>query len=152
MSEQIEQNFDYEKYQDETTMKAIAQIYGVLGKYGEKLAFKRDTTSEQLIEINAEIGAEILNVLAENNVPDQDMQNIVNIVYQSFQAVFNVVVRQKNEYEKELLARCIGSRDPGHTDKFSKEYSTIGQLFKALEDKRIEQKSDGSDYFFFVKK
>ncbi len=143
--------FDYETLQDNTAVKAMIEIWKAFGENAEMVAMKHDIKKEEFQENIDVMSQKVLNILIECEVCHNDMQNMVDNFYQMFNLVFKVITRQYNEYEKELLARVIGQRNPG-TNKYSREYATVSGLFSALKDIREKHGDMGEDYFFIEKK
>lgn len=143
--------FDYDQYQDDTTIKACVEILQCLGRNAENLIFKHDTTSEVIVEGMSKAGQEIMNIIIECKVPDVDMQKLSDRLTQIPFQVFKIVERQNREFEKELLARYIGVRDPG-TKKYSREFASMGDMFEALYRLRAEQGNNVEDYYTLEKK
>ncbi len=143
--------FDYDKLQDETTMKAIGEIWKYLGESHELLTFKHDTTGETIMENNNVVAQKIMNIIMENKVPDVDMPKLTDLMLSTIQGLFTIIARQRNEFQKELLARVIGTRNPGD-NKYSREYASLDELFQALIRVRKEQGDNAEDYYTITKK
>lgn len=143
--------FDYDAYQDQTTVKAIAEILRCIGRNADFLVYTHDTPQEEIIDKMSTVGQKILNILIDCKVPDMDLQTMSDKLAQIPFQLFKLVARQSNEFEKELLARYIGTRDPG-TKKYSREYATLGDMFQALIKLRADQGNNAEDYFFIKKK
>jgi hypothetical protein len=146
-----EVKYDYNKHRDETTIKAVEEIWGVLGSHGAELAFKVETDLKEVEDVHDKISQEILAILARNTVPEADLQFLVESIQTNVQMIFKSIARQKLELEKELLARTIGTRDPG-TNKFSREFATITDLFSSLEKIRNVQDVEENQYFIVKSK
>lgn len=141
--------FDYDKYQDDTTIKACAEILACIGKHAEILINKHDAKNEDIINNLGIVAQEIMNIVIDCKVPDADMgkmsDSLNNLIFQ----IFSIISRQKVEFEKELLARSIGIRDPGN-NKYSREYAGLGDMFTALYKIRAEQGNNIEDYYNVV--
>lgn len=143
--------FDYNKLQDETTYKAVGEILKCLGRNAELFVFTHDTKNEKIMENFATVEQEILNLIIDCKVPNTDLQllsdQLTTVIYQ----IFKGISKQNKEFEKELLARTIGTRNPGN-GKYSREYATLGDMFEALIKIRKDQGDNTEDYFFIEKK
>lgn len=144
-------NFDYDKYQDETTVQATIELIKCLGRNAELLAYNHDVENSVIVENMGKVAKEMINIIIDYKVPDADMQKMTDMMAQIPFQLFNIVTRQKNEFEKELLARFIGIRDPG-TKKYSKEYSSLGDMFAALYRIRETQGNNVEDYYTLTKR
>lgn len=143
--------FDYNKYQDETTVKAAIEILKCFGRNAELIVFKHDAKSDIMIDNMGKVAQEMINIMIDCKVPDSDFQKLSDMITQSCYGLFKMVVRQNNEFEKELLARMIGVRDPG-TKKYSREFASMGDMFTALYKLRAEQGNNVEDYYTLEKK
>lgn len=143
--------FDYEKYQDETTVKAIEAIFKIYGEFASALTNHSKDSPDTVVEKQSVVVQKIQEALVEYNVPDCDMQYLVDNIQAITTMLFRSISRQKNELEKELLARVMETRNPGD-QHFSRDYASIGDLFLAVDKKRTEQKDDEHGYFYVTKK
>lgn len=143
--------YDYDKHQDDTTIKAVVELLKCLGKNAELIAFKHDAKQEDMVENINKVAMEMLNIIIDCKVPNSDMQKLSDTLTQLPFQLFTVVSRQKIEFEKELMARYIGTRDPG-TKKYSKEFATLGDIFAALIKLRETQGNNVEDYYNLEKK
>jgi len=148
---EINNQFDYNKYQDDTTIKAISELFKCLGKNSDIIVFPHSADKKDMIDNYDKVANEMLNILIDFKVPTCDLQKVSdelsNIPFQLFQ----IISRLRNEYEKELLARTIGTRNPGD-GKYSSEYATVGDMINALINVRKSQGNNAEDYFFIDKK
>lgn len=145
----VPESFDYNKYQTETTGKAMLEIYKVLGENAASLSYTNDSTTESINEGMHIVADKIRDILVDCKVPNGDMQKLMDTMQSTMGIVFNIIIKQKDNFEKELLARVIDSRDPGFPEKCSPEYVTLGDLFMAV--KKL-QDSQGVDHFYHIKK
>jgi len=143
--------FDYDKYQDEHTIKATIEILKCIGKNAELLAYTHDTESNVIVENMSKVAQEIMNIIIDCKVPNSDMQKLADLLSQTPYQLFTIIQRQNSEFEKELLARFIGVRDPG-TKKYSREFSSMGDMFEALIKLREIQGNNVEDYYNIEKK
>lgn len=143
--------FDYDKYQDETTIKACAEILKCMGRNAELLVFKHDAENGVIIENINKVAQEMLNIIIDCKVPSSDMQKMSDNISQIPFQLFNIISRQKTEFEKELMARFVGTRDPG-TNKYSIEFAGLGDIFAALIKLRTDQGNNIEDYYTLTKK
>lgn len=143
--------FDYDTYQDETTIKATVEILQCMGRNAELLAHKHDASNEVMIDNLSKVAQEIMNIIIDCKVPDVDTQKLTDNMAQIPFQLFNIISRQKVEFEKELLARFIGVRDPG-TKKYSREFASLGDMFAALMRLRETQGNNVEDYYTLTKK
>ncbi len=141
--------FDYNAHRDATTVVAMKKIWKVFADSADLIVFDSKATKEQIIECEAQVAQKILEVLIECKVPDCDMKYLIESFQVTFHQVFTVLGRQKFEIEKEYLARCIGAKDPGMPNKFSREFATIGDLFKKVTEIRNEQDPNGDNGSYF---
>ncbi len=141
--------FDYDTHQDETTIKAMEEIYKVMGENSKLLVFTHTQEISEITDNISDLSLKILNVLIDCKVPMKDLSKISDNIQQLIGMVFTEVSKQKNGFEDELLARRIGSRDPG-TNDYSKEYATIGDLFTALKDTRQEQGDPNGEHYWKI--
>ena len=146
-----EPSFNLDDYRDQTTMRAVADIFKIFGKYGDDLAYSNTATPESIAEIENKVTQEMMEALLDNNVPDKDMQHLMDVFSMIMQRLFENISRIKREYEKELLAYALNGRNPadGH---IWREWATLGNLFTALEKARITHKDDPKGYFYVTKK
>lgn len=142
--EQPPEKYDYNKLRDETTVQAIVSIYKVLGENAEKLAYSSTATPDEIGDRIDEVAQKVLEALVAHKVPNCDMQHLIENFQTTIHFIFKSIAKQKNELEKEFMARHIGARDPGN-NLYSAEYATLGDFFAALEKIRIEQ--GNTDYF-----
>jgi hypothetical protein len=142
-----ENPFDYDKYRDETTVRAVADIFKILGKHADILAYKSDATKESVQDVENLVSQDIVKAIIEHKVPEGDM----DVLIQTFQVVlhrlFDSIARLKKEYERELLARVLETRNPADSH-YSREYATMADLYIGLEKIRIAQKDDPHQYFY----
>lgn len=143
--------FDYDKYQDDTTIKACIEIFKCLGRNAENLVFNHDVDRDLIIDKLSAVAQEVMNIMIDNKVPDADTQKISDNFTQIPYQIFTIISRQKVEFEKELLARYIGVRDPG-TGKYSREYAGLGDMFTALYKLRDTQGNNVEDYYTLAPK
>jgi len=148
---EVPQQYDYEQHQDNTTMVAVRKIWQMFGENADLLTQLHDTKKEEIQDRLGQISQKIIEIIAECNVPDQDLKFLVENFQVAIYSAFDNVQKLKHKLEEELRARTLNARDPGH-HHFSPEYSTLGDLFKALEAKRIEQQDDPYGFFFVDKK
>lgn len=141
-----EVKFDYNKLREETTLPAVKQIYKALAENVDDLVYGQNATNESITESIERVAQKVLTVLADNNVPNADMQFVISVIQDSIYAIFNSITKRKDKLENEFMARTIGARDPG-TGKFSREFATLGDFFTVLENVRNEQDVDGNQYF-----
>lgn len=144
-------DFDYEKYQDETTVKATILLLQCMGKNADLLIYNHDVEKDVMVENMSKVGQEMMNIIIDCKVPDIDMQKLTDMLGQIPFQLFKIISRQKNEFERELLARCIGVRNPG-TKKYSREYAGLGDMFQALIKVRKDQGNNDEDYYTLTKK
>lgn len=147
----VPSKFDYDKLQDETTIKAAVELIKCMGKNAELIIFKHDTDSNVIIDNINKVAQEMLNIIIDCKVPNADMQKLSDMLTQLPFQLFTIISRQKVEFERELVARFVGSRDPG-TKKYSKEYATLGDIFGALIKLRETQGNNVEDYYTLTKK
>ena len=138
--------FDYNLHHDETTVKAITDIYKIFGRNADKLSFNSKSEGKEIGDNFDAVAMEIVQAIISNNVPEVEMQNLIESFQTVIHHIFSIIAKMKTEYEKEYLARSMGSRDPG-TGHYAREYATMGDLYKSLEKIRIEQKDDEKGYF-----
>lgn len=140
--------FDYDALQERTTIPAMNAVWKIFGENADLISFNRKMTAEMITNNQAVVVQKILETLVAFDVPECDMK----IFVESFQVVmfqiFDALARQKNELEKEFLARSIGAQDPG-TGKFSREYAGLKDLFSALMQVRTSQDADGVNHYFY---
>lgn len=141
--------FDYNKLQEETTLVAIKRVWQLFGQNAELLVFKHSTTPEMIVENHSKLAQGILEILIECKVPERDMKFFIENFQVTMFQIFDAIGKQKNEIEKEFLARSIGSKNPGVPHQFSREYTTIGDLFQATMKIRKEQDPDGTNGSYF---
>lgn len=139
-------DYNLDLHKDNTTIKAIAAIYKVLGKNADKLAFPHDSDMKKINDDIEGVAQEIVEAIIENNVPDSDMQELMNNFQAAIQLLFTSVTKQKNGFERELLARVIGTRNPKE-GTYSRPYATLGDMYAALIRVREEQGNNTYDYF-----
>ena len=139
--------FDYDRYRDETTVKAISSIFHILGENAEALSPDSKATTETIVEAFNPVAEKIIHALIEHKVPDGDMQHVTESVQMVIYKLFNTISRMKTEYEKEFLARAMNARNPGD-NHYCREYGTLGDLYSSLEKIRTEQKDDPQGYFY----
>lgn len=143
--------YDYDKYQDDTTIKAAGEILACIGKNSDKLVFKHDADNNVIVDNMSIVAQEIMNIIIDCKVADADMQKLSDNLTQLIFQIFSIISRQKTEFEKELLARYIGVRDPG-TNKYSREFAGLGDMFAALIKLRNDQGNNAEDYYNVIKK
>ena len=141
-----EVKFDYNKLRTETTLPAVKQVYQVLADNVDLLVYNETATVESITESLEVVAQKVLTVLAENKVPNSDMQFVITLIQDSIYAIFNSISKRKDRLENEFMARTIGARDPG-TGKLSREFATFADFFAALEKIRKEQDIEGNQYF-----
>lgn len=144
-------SFDYNRYQDETTIVAIDRIWKLFGENSDLLTYKSDKDKDQIGNDQATVAQKVLEILVDCQVPNGDIQMVIDTFQVAIRMIFELITRQKVELEKEFLARCMNARNPGD-HHYSREYGTIKDLFVALQAKRIEQKDDPYGYFYVQKK
>ena len=119
----------------------------MLGEKADLLTFNADSTKESIGEEIEILQKEIKNIIKNDKVPFCDLKYLAeNIVEGKLKLVFSSLFREIGELEKEYFARCVETRDPG-TGKLSKEFMTLEDMFKNLEEIRIKQDIDGNQYF-----
>lgn len=143
--------FDYDAHRDNTTSKAVTAIFKILGENAERLTYKSDATTEKIEEAEGVVVQQMMEAIIENRVPEGDMQTLIDTFTVVLHRLFDTISRMKKEYEREFLARALNGRNPGD-NHYSREYSTIGDLYVALEKIRTEQKDDAHGYFYVAKK
>ncbi len=144
--EDTPEQFDYNKYRDDTTVKAIAGIFKVLGEHGDDLAFDSKADTQKINDAIDMVAQKVVMQMIEHSVPEGDMQMLIETFQVVLHKIFNSIAVMKKGYEMEFLARSFNSRNPG-SGHFSREYATIGDLYASLEKIRIEQKDDPKGYF-----
>lgn len=142
-----EPKYDYNKHRDDTTREAIKAIYVILGENAELLAHRTEDTVDTIKVNYGKVAQKIMEVVIEHKVPDIDMKLLIENFQSTFHYLFNVIATQKNDIEREYLARSIGTRNPGN-NRYSREYATLGDLFSAITKKREEQGNKKEDYEF----
>lgn len=139
--------FDYDQYRNDTSVQAVKAVFKLLGEESDLLGFPQDAAPEQTGSVLDLVAHKVAQVLIEKKVPSCDMafvsESAVAIIFQ----IFDRIARHKNELEKELLAYAMQSRNPGD-NHLSSEYSTLLDLFKAIEENRIKHKDDPHGYFY----
>lgn len=145
------QAFDYDKLRDETTVKTVSDILKILGKYSDQLAYDSKATPTSVVEAEEPVIQEMILAMIENKVPEGDMDTLTQTFQVLVHRLFDQIARLKREYEREFLARALNGRNPGD-GHYSREYSTLGDLYAGLEKIRTEQKDDPKGYFYNVKK
>ncbi len=143
--------FDYNQYRDDTTVKAVTEIFKILGKHSEKLSFDSKATLGTVNDAIDSVAQEMILTIIENKVPEGDMQTLIETFQVVLHRLFETIARMKKEYEKEYLARALNSRNPGD-GHYSRDFSTLGELYAGLEKIRTEQKDDPNGYFYVDKK
>lgn len=143
--------FDYETHRDQTTVAAVKAIFKILGENAEGLSYTSKDTKETILEHEDKVVGQMLQAIIDNNVPSGDMQTLIDTFTVVLQRLFQNIARIKNEYEREFLARSLEGRNPGD-GHYSREYSTLGDLFKGLGKIRTAQKDDPKGYFYITKK
>lgn len=141
--------FNYDEHRDATTIVAMKRIYKLFGESGDLLTFDSKATNEQINAGYSAVAQKILEILIEDKVPDCDMKFLIESFQVGMHQVFSVIARQKQEIEREFLARTIGAKNPGVPEQFSREYVTFGDLFKAVVKIRTEQDPDGTNGSYF---
>lgn len=124
---------------DETSVKAIAGFYKVLAKHADALAYKHDATEESQTEVTARVCEEFVNVLIDCKVPNKDMQTIYDRVSADIYRIMETIRSASRSYERDLLARTMGVTNPVDTDVYDYGYSTLGDLYAAVEKIRTAQ-------------
>lgn len=147
---QIEK-YDYEGHRDQTTVIAVREILKIFGAHADKLAYDSKATRESIEEAEDVVIQEIVLAIIQNKVPEGDMQTLVETFQVLIHRLFEKIARMKKEYEREFLARTLNGRNPGD-NHYSREYSTLGDLYKGLEKIRTEQKDDPHGYFYLTPK
>lgn len=145
------EGFDYNKHRDETMGKAVTAIFKILGENAEILTYKSDATTESIENAEDIVVKQMMGAIIENKVVEGDMQTLFDTFTVVLHRLFNTISRMKKEYEREFLARSLNSRNPGD-NHYSREYSTIENLYVALERIRKEQEADPYGYFYNTKK
>ncbi len=143
--------FDYNKQREETVLPAIKAIYKIWAEEADNLVFSNEATKEEIVDKQGIVVQKMLMAIVENKVIETDMKFLAENFQATVFMLFDTISRQKNELEKEYYARTLGVRDPG-TGKFSKEQSTLGDMFVALEKIRNEQDTEENQYFIVKKK
>lgn len=141
------EQFDYNLYRDQTTVKAVAGIFKILGEHGESLAFDSKADLETINAAVDAVSQKVVMQIMQNNVPEGDMQTLIETFQVVLHKIFDSIARMKKEYEKEFLARALNSRNPGD-GHYSRDYATMGDLYAGLEKIRIEQQDDPKGYFY----
>lgn len=139
--------YDLNAHRDNTTRLAIRDIYKVLGDNADLLIFTTKDKLETIQENHSKVAQKVMEVIVKNNVPDCDMQLLITNFQSTLFQIFDAITRQKNDVEKEFMARSIGTRNPAN-NRYSREYATLGDLFTALTLKRSEQGNKKEDYEF----
>lgn len=145
------ETFDYNKYQDETTIPAGIEILKCLGRNAELLVFPHDASNEVIMDNMNKVAQELMHIVIDKKVPDADFQKLSDMLQQLPFQLLTIISRQKTEFERELLARYIGIRDPG-TQRYSREFAGLGDMFGALIKLREQQGNKTEDYFAIVPK
>ena len=140
--------FDFNEYRNQTTVKAIEAFYMLIGENASALAniSMEGASNEDIINFVDKMSRATMKICIENKVPDADMKWMMDKVADNTFAIFTAMSRQKNELEKEFLARTLGARNPGD-GKLSREYATLETLFTQLQAVREEQDVKGNQYF-----
>lgn len=139
--------YDLDAHRDETTTKAISAIFKIWGKHADDLSFDRNATQESVRKTVSEVAQEMLEAIIESNVPDMDMQHLIQNFQVIHELLFKEISNQVNGFQKELIARTIGTRNP-KDGTYSKEYATIGDMYLALTRVRDEQGNNPLDYYY----
>lgn len=145
------EQFDYNKYQDDTTIASARLILKYMGDNAELFIFTHEEKQEDVIVKTSKGAEEIMNIMVETKVPQADMSKLSDILTNVPYAAFNIISKHYNEIEKEILARYMGVRDPG-TNKYSREFSSLGNLMEALLRIRKDQGDNVEDYFTITPK
>lgn len=143
--------FDYNKYQDDTTIKAAKEIFECIGRNASLLVFNHDVDNSVIVENSSKVAGEMMNIIIDCKVPHSDMSKLSDIMVNAVYTLFTIISRQQSEFEKELLARSIGIRDPG-TNKYSREFASLGDMFATLLKIRETQGNNVEDYYTLTKK
>lgn len=144
--------FDLDKYQYDVTAKAILSIFKILGENAETLSFNKNAdTAETIMDKLNSVSQKIQDSIIDNEVPDLAMQDVLDTINTIIAQLFNIMTRQKNEFQKELLARVIGTRNPKE-GRYDRGYATLGDMFLALKRVKAEQGDKAEDYYALKKK
>ncbi len=142
--------YNYDKHRDETTIPGIKAILKTLADNADKLIYDSKAVKEDIINDQSEVAQKVMKIIIDNNIPDCDMQFTIDSLQAVLHGLFSVITRQKEELEKEYMARTLGTRNPGD-QHYSSEYATLKDLFIGLEKIRTEQKDDPYGYFYTKK-
>lgn len=142
---------DLDKISEERMNKATEGVLKLLGESTDLLVYANDTEKAVVDEKQSQVAMKMFDVLIESGVYHRDLKLLTEIVQATVFMLFNSVSRVYNEYEKELLARTIGARNP-LDNKLSREYATIEDMFNKLEALRKEQDKEGDSEYFTVNK
>lgn len=150
MEGEAPEQFDYNKYQDDTTIVAARLILKYMGEHPELFIFTHEEKQEDVMVKASKAAEDIMTIVAETKVPQADLSKLSDILTNAPFSTFTIISKHYNELEKELLARTMGVRDPG-TNKYSREFSSIGDLVQTLIRVRNEQGNNVEDYFTVTK-
>lgn len=140
-------DFDLDKYQYDVTAKALNSIFKIIGEEADTLSFnKGNDTVETVTEKLNMVAKKFQDSLIDNEVPDCAMQDILDTIQTIMTQIFGIITRQKNEFQKELLARVIGTRNPKE-GRYDRGYATLGDMFLALKRVKAEQGDNAEDYY-----
>jgi len=142
--------FDYQKHQNETTIKAISDIYKILGENAELMTNTPETDMKEVNKNQSIVCEKIIQALSSNNVPLKDLPVLTDTISSTIFMIFSQIKVQLDRFENEFLALSYESRNPGD-NHFSKEYATVDNLFNSLNKKRAEHKDDEYGYFYITK-
>ena len=142
---------DLDKISEERLNKATEGVLKLLGENTDLLVYTNDTEKAVVDEKQSQVAMKMFDVLIESGVYHRDLKLLTEIVQATVFMLFNSVSRVYNEYEKELIARTIGARNP-LDNKLSREYATIEDMFNKLEALRKEQDKEGDSEYFTVNK
>lgn len=142
---------DLDKLSEERLNAATAGVLKLLGENTDLLVYPNDTSKEVVDDKQSQVVMKLFDVLTESKMYHRDLKLLTEIVQATIYMLFNSVSRVYNEYEKEVLARTIGARNP-LDNKLSREYATIEDMFNKLEALRKEQDKEGDSEYFTVNK
>lgn len=147
----LEDQFDYNKFQDETTIRAMENIFKTLGENAHLMVFNHDSDPSKISDNVSDMSLKLMGVLIDYKVPVRDLSKISDNIQQMLSMIFQEISKQKNGFENELLARTIKSKDPGNQD-YSEDYATIGDIFTRLKEVRTEQGDPNGEHYWKIQK